>query len=290
MTLLNLILRLLFAHVLMDFIFQSSKMVKFKTSGDKNKQLKYNFIHSFSHAAAAYVIVAEWTCWYIPLAIFVSHFVIDFFYKREKDDIFSFVVDQALHILIIIILSICIAGRFNILQEISVHLNNNNIWLIALAYLLITKPASIFIGKFINRWKPQINKNSDKQLIPDEEKNMEKSSEWTGYFKQLPILTFIWKHRAEKKPATNDKAPLLEENGLEKAGEWIGYIERFLVLTFILVNQWAGIGFLLAAKSIFRYGDLKENKDIRMTEYVLIGTLCSFTIAIICGLLAFVLQ
>ena len=41
---------------------------------------------------------------------------------------------------------------------------------------------------------------------------------------------------------------------------------------------------MLAAKSIFRFGDLKENKDIRLTEYILIGTLLSFGIGILTGM------
>jgi hypothetical protein len=41
----------------------------------------------------------------------------------------------------------------------------------------------------------------------------------------------------------------------------------------------------LAAKSIFRFGDLKESKDRKLTEYVLIGTLLSFGIAIAVGMI-----
>ena len=54
---------------------------------------------------------------------------------------------------------------------------------------------------------------------------------------------------------------------------------------FIITNHFEAIGFLLAAKSIFRFGDLKEAKDRKLTEYVLIGTLLSFGIAILIGLL-----
>ena len=53
---------------------------------------------------------------------------------------------------------------------------------------------------------------------------------------------------------------------------------------FIITNHFEAIGFLLAAKSIFRFGDLKEAKDRKLTEYVLIGTLLSFGIAILAGL------
>ena len=41
------------------------------------------------------------------------------------------------------------------------------------------------------------------------------------------------------------------------------------------------MGFLLAAKSVFRFGDLNKAKEIKITEYVLLGTLASFTIALL---------
>ncbi len=61
-------------------------------------------------------------------------------------------------------------------------------------------------------------------------------------------------------------------------------LERLLVFSFILLNQWEAIGFLLAAKSVFRFGDLTNAKDRQLTEYILIGTLLSFGIAIIISL------
>lgn len=72
---------------------------------------------------------------------------------------------------------------------------------------------------------------------------------------------------------------------LQNAGKWIGNIERLLIFLFIVVGKFEAIGFLLAAKSIFRFGDLKQGEDRRLTEYVLIGTLLSFGIAILVGLL-----
>ena len=54
----------------------------------------------------------------------------------------------------------------------------------------------------------------------------------------------------------------------------------------MLVGVVEAVGFLLAAKSVFRFGDLKDDKDRMRTEYVLIGTLLSFGIAIGIGLWA----
>ena len=67
---------------------------------------------------------------------------------------------------------------------------------------------------------------------------------------------------------------------LPDAGKFIGFLERLLVFTFILLDHWEAVGFLLAAKSVFRFGDLRESHDRKLTEYVLIGTLLSFGIAI----------
>lgn len=75
------------------------------------------------------------------------------------------------------------------------------------------------------------------------------------------------------------------ENGLKDGGLWIGYIERFLILTFVLMSYYEGIGFLLAAKSIFRFGELKNETEIKRTEYILIGILLSFALAVCAGML-----
>ncbi len=76
-----------------------------------------------------------------------------------------------------------------------------------------------------------------------------------------------------------------DEDSLEHAGTIIGVLERLFVFLFVIMNFWEGIGFLLAAKSIFRFGDLSRAKDRKLTEYVLIGTLISFGLAILIGLL-----
>lgn len=75
------------------------------------------------------------------------------------------------------------------------------------------------------------------------------------------------------------------DDSLESAGKYIGILERLFVFSFILLNQWSAIGLLIAAKSVFRFGDLSRAKDRKLTEYILIGTLISFGLAISIGLL-----
>ena len=69
----------------------------------------------------------------------------------------------------------------------------------------------------------------------------------------------------------------LELGGLINGGKLIGQLERALIFLFIFIGQPAGIGFLVAAKSILRF---EEAKNRKLAEYVLIGTLLSFSLAI----------
>ncbi|SFF07972.1 Protein of unknown function [Chitinophaga sp. CF118] len=88
-------------------------------------------------------------------------------------------------------------------------------------------------------------------------------------------------------PGTNARSgphEIVVIESLKDAGEWIGFLERLMILIFILLGKWEGVGFLLAAKSVFRFGDLKEPKETKLTEYVVIGTFLSFFIAILTGI------
>jgi len=73
------------------------------------------------------------------------------------------------------------------------------------------------------------------------------------------------------------------QTSLVDAGMLIGIMERLLIVLFIQVGFLSGIGFLLAAKSIFRFGDLTNAKDTKFTEYILVGTLASFVIGVVIG-------
>ncbi|WP_339663584.1 DUF3307 domain-containing protein [uncultured Polaribacter sp.] len=91
------------------------------------------------------------------------------------------------------------------------------------------------------------------------------------------IKIIITQWNPEKKKENDDS--------LAKAGRYIGILERLFVFIFVITNHWEAIGFLLAAKSVFRFGDLTSSKDRKLTEYILIGTLLSFGFAIFLGIL-----
>ena len=89
-----------------------------------------------------------------------------------------------------------------------------------------------------------------------------------------------WQGEVAEKAADSGK------DGLPGAGMWIGILERVLILILIFVNQFGAVGFLIAAKSVFRFGSVSDSEDRILAEYILIGTLASFATAIVIGLAA----
>lgn len=228
---LDILLKLVFSHLIVDFVLQTNDIVKKKKEG----KILYHIIHSLMQALVAYVVLGLWNYWFIIPVIFVTHLVIDFWKITYKEKLSSFIIDQILHFIVLFVLWIAITRQYTIASNIYRELTDcNQCWIILISYLLVLKPASIFLGLFTKRWR--LNGGVSESL--------------------------------------------------QNAGQWIGYLERILILTFILIGKIDAIGFLLAAKSIFRFGELNKSKEIKTTEYVLIGTLSSFTIAILIGLIA----
>ena len=75
--------------------------------------------------------------------------------------------------------------------------------------------------------------------------------------------------------------------GLTGAGRVIGNLERGLIFLLILSGQTQNIGFLIAAKSVLRFGTVAD--DRKVSEYVIVGTLASVSWAIAAALLTTIL-
>lgn len=63
---------------------------------------------------------------------------------------------------------------------------------------------------------------------------------------------------------------------------WIGILERILIIIFVLAGETQAVGFLIAAKSVFWYKG-NDGKETLKPDFYLVGTLMSFTLAIIIG-------
>lgn len=231
---LDLILRLLAAHFIADFIFQPNDWVKNKNIRKINS--KYLYFHTLIIFVLTFVAAWNFSFLWGVLVITISHYVIDLGKSYIQNDTpASFIIDQLIHIIILFICWLIYTSGFSRLGNTVIYLFNSEKFLMYfIAYLVVTSPASILINRLTSRWGNDIDNSN---------------------------------------------------GSLKDAGKWIGMIERILILTFIILNQFEAIGFLLAAKSVFRFGELKNTTEQKRAEYILIGTLLSFSVAIAAGII-----
>lgn len=240
-----LLLQMLLAHLIGDFFLQFDSWVKDK---ERLKWLSpYLYIHCILHAVLILLITAGLLYWKQAVFIAVTHFIIDGLKLQFQKEKNKRVWFFTDQALHILAIIAVWFNTEHVVLDFS-FLQNTKILLVLTAVIVLLNPASYAIKFFISKWAPWPLKT-----------NLEGTS-----------LTSV-----------NNK----DDESLEKAGRIIGMIERTLILSFILLDKWQAIGFLLAAKSIFRFGQLNTAKDRRLTEYVLIGTLVSFFVAIITGII-----
>lgn len=224
------IVKLLLAHLLGDFLLQPTSWVKEKETL-KIKSFKL-YLHVLLHGVLVFLFIGNWS---LALAVLVLHYAIDIlkvYVQKEQTKIRWFWLDQALHILSLLALYYF---WFRPDWHNIAILETPIFWIYATAILFLTSVSGILIQVVLKKW--------------------------------------------------SDELVVMENDSLKDAGRYIGILERLLIFLLIIAGYWEPIGFLIAAKSIFRFGDLKEAKDRKLTEYILMGTLLSFTLAIVVGVI-----
>ena len=214
------------AHLLADFIFQPQSWCSLK---EEKRVTKIHFYHAVIVFVCSLILSFSFSFWWAALLIAVFHLIVDLMKSYLFQKIFwrnkIFFIDQALHLAVItgIVYWYLRSRWFDFPFAISIH----SIFIV-FALIACTKPANIFIRKFMEA----------NGILP------------------------------------------MQENTLLNAGRIIGSLERVISFSLIAFNQFAPVGFIIAAKSILRFRDL----DTAKTEYVLIGSLLSFGIAILFGI------
>lgn len=239
-TVFQLCVTLILAHLIGDFLLQTSWLAK-----KKKKSTWIMLLHSLINAVTVYLLLANWMLWLLPLVIFISHFLIDFGKSRfKKDTLGTFLLDQVLHFAVMGMLiafyllpKVVTPYWFRVFPNIA-----QPVITILTAFIFLTFVGGLLIGYFVHPFQDQIRE----------------------YYK-----------KAKKDPV----------EGLANGGKMIGWLERLLIFVFVLAGQYAGVGFLITAKSVFRFGELKESENRKEAEYIIIGTFASFLYAIVVSLL-----
>ena len=131
---LSLPARLLVAHILGDFVFQSDKWVARRN--EKNFRSPVLYAHGFAHFALAWLFAFDPGAWWVGAIIGAGHILFDGMKAlMKRSDIVAFIVDQALHLLIIF-LCCCIIVRYEAIAAVHTMMHAQRGWLITSGYLL----------------------------------------------------------------------------------------------------------------------------------------------------------
>lgn len=229
---------ILCAHVLADFVFQTDAMAAKKAGRDARAMA----LHIGTVWLTATVAVGQLHPAIFALAL--VHLAVDTAKTFAPRGLAAFLADQAAHLVTLALVAAVVPGLWT------------GGWWPALvpAPLAAGLPAALAIvaGAII-------------------------ATRAGGFVLDMLVATLP---RATPKPSEAKAATVARfepdpaTEGLPNAGRLIGLLERGLIFLLVLANQAAAVGFLIAAKSVLRFGSVKD--DRAASEYVIIGTLASF--------------
>ena len=174
--------KLLLAHLLTDFVLQPKHWIESRQ--DKHFRSLPLYLHGSLTAVVALLFVGL-HYWLVALIVLITHTIIDGWKSYKGDGVKYFLLDQALHLLVIVA---CWYANFldsSYLKAAWAHFNTKNVWMITAAFVFVTRPASILIGQLTKGWRAQ---------IPDGD-SLGNAGKWIGVIERVIILALVLHHQ-----------------------------------------------------------------------------------------------
>lgn len=244
------LLILLTAHLLGDFILQNGWMVR------RKRHLGVLALHVLVVTAVTAALLGSLPPFVLG-TIFLTHFAMDGLKVRTMSGprwrpIAAFTLDQAVHLAVLVAIAATapeLADEGLWMRLLANHPEGMRAFLIGLTFVSAVTLAVPVGGHVIGMLTAPL-------------------------LKQIERSKIVTSGDSHSPPGAAPLEPDIE--GLRNGGRYIGWLERGFVLLLMLINQPNGVGFLIAAKSLLRFGDIRDGRQRRMTEYVIIGTFLSF--------------
>ncbi len=171
--------KLLAAHLLTDFVFQPKAWVQQKNA--RHYKSGWLNLHGLIAGVLTYLVLWNREQWAIPLLIMGTHIGIDIWKSYRKDSLAFFLLDQILHILILLLSWLWIVHGWQPFQlQAEGYLTDFHVWVIASSYLMVVFPFGILIGKATSRWSDQLHNSG-----------LVEAGKWIGIFERVIILTLL---------------------------------------------------------------------------------------------------
>jgi Protein of unknown function (DUF3307) len=171
--------KLILAHLITDFILQPNSWVENKNS--KHFASLKLYLHGLITALVAFIIMG-FTHWPIAVVILITHVLIDGWKSYQKSSITYFLIDQLMHVAVIIG---CWYVAFLQWQQVSyaIKLLAENLFVLKIitAFVFITTPTGILIGQFTKQWQNKID-NAD---------SLANAGKWIGIIERIIVLICV---------------------------------------------------------------------------------------------------
>jgi hypothetical protein len=169
--------KLLLSHFLTDFLLQRTKWVEERKK--KHFASPYLYLHTVITAMFAWFFIG-WNYWLVALIIFITHTIIDGLKSFAPDKPKFFLIDQGLHLLVIILCWWFTFHSFSDLRLSWTEISNDaDLWIRITAYFFVTWPCAFLIGQLTNKWRAH---------LPNPE-GLEDAGKWIGIIERIIILT-----------------------------------------------------------------------------------------------------
>jgi hypothetical protein len=152
----ELFLCLLLAHLVADFVLQTSASCKSKV--EKHWRSVHHYIHAGIVFALSWLVSFDLRFWWCALIIGGLHLCIDVWKSYQKENVTWFSLDQLLHLLVLA----GVAWLLSSVYEWHVPFGLEVWWIaVAIAVLICWKPANIFIKLVLTHYSVNMPQEKD---------------------------------------------------------------------------------------------------------------------------------
>lgn len=172
--------KLIASHLLTDFVLQPSAWVE-----DRNRKHFASgklYLHALITAVLAYIFIG-WQYWLVALVIMVTHLFIDGWKSYRPQRIRYFLIDQALHLIVILGCWWASFQDWGLWTELQRRLSTDiHGWIVLAAFVFVTSPAGILIGQLTSGWSKKID---------DPENSLANAGKWIGILERVIVLILV---------------------------------------------------------------------------------------------------
>jgi uncharacterized membrane protein len=173
--------KLILCHLITDFVLQPNKWI---TDREQNHfASQYLYWHGIVTTLFAGCLIG-FGYWKVLLIILVTHVFIDGLKSYRSGKTSYFLIDQALHILVILA---CYYFTFLKKEHLSFgweYINTNSFWIILTAFVFLTYPAGILIGQLTNGWRAHIQPATGNESLGH-------AGKWIGIIERIIIMILV---------------------------------------------------------------------------------------------------